>query len=189
MSGIHGPLVFPILWREHGPHGSVVKSNPALLPEQLDALMRLFEIISLSLRTSMSDCQLAKIEELIQTWQRHIFAIHPSLKTATNLHVISHLTEDITRHGPVYGWWSFPFERVNLLVKQTNRSASLDRRPVFAKYPVRFSKLEVKPIKTMFWLTDSGLRLTKGDHQSTSCTSQTSSPATTLPSYKSLRGL
>ena len=98
LSEIHGPLICPLLWREHGPQGSAQK-NPAMLPEELEASMRLFEIISLSLRAFISDIQLARIDALVNAWQRLIFAVHPSLKTATNLHVISHLCEDIRRHG------------------------------------------------------------------------------------------
>ncbi|CAD6590267.1 MAG: hypothetical protein TREMPRED_005680, partial [Tremellales sp. Tagirdzhanova-0007] len=72
--------------------------------------------------STISDLQIDKLESMISTWQRLVFRIHPSLKRATNLHVLTHLTEDIRKFGPCYGWWSFLIERLNYVVKNTNTS-------------------------------------------------------------------
>ena len=39
-----------------------------------------------------------------------------------HLHVLSHLTENIGKFGPCYGWWSFLIERINDVVKSINAS-------------------------------------------------------------------
>ena len=94
-----------------------------MIQGELKAMMMLFEIISLSFRSSISDAQLQRLDELIPAWQHPVLRLHPSLVNNSNIHVISHLTEDIQRYGPIYGWWAFPVERINYVIKNSNVSS------------------------------------------------------------------
>ena len=119
---VYGPLIIPQLFIERGPSTSGRKGNPHLSPDDRDAMMTLFEIISLALRSTISDTQVDYLETLIVKWQRTVYNLHDTLKTSTNLHVLTHLCDDIRRFGPVYGWWTFLIERLNYIIKNTNRS-------------------------------------------------------------------
>ena len=85
-------------------------------------MMSLFELVSELMRSSISIKQLNRAGERLQQWLDLVFQLHPSLRRATNLHLLRHFLEDIARHGPVYGFWGFPTERLNYVAKHTNRA-------------------------------------------------------------------
>ena len=128
---VYGPLVLPRLWREVGPT-SAGRRNHRMIEDELRAMMLLFEIIALSFRASISDTQLRILDKLIPTWQHLALRLHPTLLKKTNLHVVSHLTEDIRRYGPMYGWWSYPVERLNYVIKNSNVSGGADNPEIVA---------------------------------------------------------
>ena len=144
---VYGPLVFPVLWIARGPDGSAISPNPHLKLAELDALLRLFEIVGLALRSSISNTQVDRLEALVIAWQRAIYRLHPSLDRATNLHTMTHLAEDIRRHGPVYGWWNFQLERVNFIMKNTNRSGGSSDQAQVVAYRAVLRSREVESVR------------------------------------------
>ena len=130
---VYGPLVMPLVFLSRGRMGSGTSGNSHLNKDELSAIMMIYEIICLALRSSISENQVVHLEKRIGDWQELAFRLHPTLKTSTNLHVLSHLGADIRRYGPCYGWWSFLIERISFIIRNTNRSGgSHDQPQVFA---------------------------------------------------------
>ena len=130
---VYGPLVMPLVFLRRGRMGSATSGNSHLNEDEQSAIMMIYEIICLAMRSSISEKQVAHLEKRIKVWQELAFRLHPTLKSSTNLHVLSHLATDIRRYGPCYGWWSFLIERINFIIKNTNRSGgSHDQAQVVA---------------------------------------------------------
>ena len=143
---VFGPLTIPLTFLEKG---NIVKSgNTALNRSELQALMSLFEIVALALRSSISDTQLQRMDVLIARWQSLVYSLHPSLKRATNLHALRHLPDDIRHFGPVYNWWSFPSERVNYIVKSTNSSGASQKEAEVVSYKAVLRARDVESVRT-----------------------------------------
>ena len=144
---VYGPLVFPVLWIARGPDSLARSSNPHLTVAELDAVLRLFEIVNLALRSSISNAQIDRLEHLMISWQYAIYRLHPTLDRATNLHTLTHLADDIRRHGPVYGWWNFQLERVNFIMKNTNRSGGSSDQAQVVAYRAVLRSREVDSVR------------------------------------------
>ena len=79
-STVFGPLVIPQVFLERGRKSPGRGGNPHLSSAELEAMMTLFEIISVALRSSISDTQVDYLDGLIARWQKAVFALHDSLK-------------------------------------------------------------------------------------------------------------
>lgn len=91
------------------------------LPYELKTLLKLFAAIRYMFTNNMSDTRLDTLEQLIQDFINLSFKLHPEVaQAATNFHVFKHIPDDIRRFGPVYGYWLFPHERVNKVLKSIN---------------------------------------------------------------------
>jgi hypothetical protein len=118
-----GPLVLPNFYFVRGPTAADPRqANHHLSSAELCLMMGMFEIMVLAFRSSISEEQIVRLEELIPRWLRLVFKLHPKLEETTNFHVLTHLAEDIRKFGPIYGWWSFLVERINFVIKHFNRS-------------------------------------------------------------------
>ncbi|KAE8539334.1 hypothetical protein D1P53_004433 [Cryptococcus gattii VGV] len=112
---IYGPLIVPWLWwsSQHTEH--------PLPDNELKTLLKLFAAIRYMFTNNMSDTRLDTLEKLIQDFINLSFKLHPEVAQAvTNFHVFKHIPDDIRRFGPVYGYWLFPHERVNKVLKSIN---------------------------------------------------------------------
>ena len=120
---VFGPLCFPVQWHQSGgANKQGRRRRSAKLPyDRLEEAMRLFEIVDLALRRKLNPEYVSQLKTLINDWVRTVLGRHPRLTKSTNFHVLTHLAEDIERHGSVYEWWCFPAERINYLVKHVNR--------------------------------------------------------------------
>ena len=87
-STVFGPLVVPQVFLERGTSPSSRGGNPHLSPAELEAMMTLFEIISVALRSSISDSHVNHLEGQIEKWQKAVFSLHDSSKFSTNLHIL-----------------------------------------------------------------------------------------------------
>lgn len=92
------------------------------LPDnELKTLLKLFAAIRYMFTNNTSDTRLDTLEKLIQDFINLSFKLHPEVaQAATNFHVFKHIPDDIRRFGPVYGYWLFPHERVNKVLKSIN---------------------------------------------------------------------
>ena len=128
---VYGPLVMPRVFLDAN-HADAINVRRRFTADELGVSMQLCEIVSLAMRSSISSTQVDRLEFLIGEWQKEIFRLHPDLGRGltlrSNLHVISHLAEDIRAYGPCYGWWTFFSERVNYLFKRTNKSGGWQDR-------------------------------------------------------------
>lgn len=118
---VFGPLCMPLLFHTQGVVTKEV-GNSRLNREELGVVMDLFEIVSTSTRSSMSNSNIDLLEKNIKAWQAKVFALHPSLHWSTNFHAVIHIPENIRCFGPVYNYWCFPSERINFMAKSKNRS-------------------------------------------------------------------
>lgn len=100
-----------------------------LPPDELKALLKLFAAIRYMFSNNMSDNRINTLEKLIEDFTNLSFKLHPEVAyAATNFHVFKHIPDDIRRFGPVYGYWLFPHERVNKVLKSIKTSGSLQNQ-------------------------------------------------------------
>lgn len=56
----------------------------------------------------------------ITRYLHSLLELFPTHKLQTNHHLSMHLDECLANFGPVHGWWSFPFERYNGVMRDIN---------------------------------------------------------------------
>lgn len=80
--------------------------------EYLDFTMTLLSAINIATSRVTSVANSEEYENLMFKYRKQLRELFPNYSAKPNHHIAMHLGEYLRMYGPVYGWWTFPFERL-----------------------------------------------------------------------------
>ncbi len=85
----------------------------------LENFVHLVVAADLATRRSTSPDRIALFDKNMMAYIKGLRSIYDHV-LVPNHHLCLHLMECLLAFGPVHGWWSFPFERINGLLQRLN---------------------------------------------------------------------
>lgn len=107
---IYLPLALVVAWGNQSAHMTPVIGKRAR--EILDHTMELVSAVTLACKRSTTVEVANAYSSHIETYLRDLSSIHPSCSFLPNMHVSTHIADFLLLFGPVYSWWTFPYERL-----------------------------------------------------------------------------
>lgn len=80
--------------------------------EYLDLTITLLSAVNIATSRVTSEANSVAYEQLIIQYRKKLRTLFPDYAAHPNHHMAVHLGEYLRMYGPVYGWWTFPFERL-----------------------------------------------------------------------------
>lgn len=107
-------------------------------PQQMERLKNFLHLIAAvrwATMRVMSPGQIKVVEQELQSYLHSLVQLFSSDALRPNHHLSLHLAECLRRFGPVHGWWAFPFERYNGILRRENINHKFgEENRVIAKY-------------------------------------------------------
>ncbi|KAF7372541.1 alcohol dehydrogenase [Mycena venus] len=134
------PLILPHIWAEWYPVAKRIKNGNATATDRKgetappkpirmfendpDLFLKLAACCKILLAGTIDIKSLPRAQQLLEEYLAGFLENHPTL-VKPNFHFITHIFQIIRDFGPVYGFWTFLFERLNKLLKSydTNNHA------------------------------------------------------------------
>lgn len=95
----------------------------------LDNFMNLVMVVDAASRRSLSKESIHQIKRHLDAYLVALPGLFPYDNLKPNHHASLHIPEGLSRFGPMHGWWTYPFERLNGLLQQfrtNNRFGKLE---------------------------------------------------------------
>ena len=108
MSTIYLPISLVSLGGEGTTHHS--SSVAASLQEVLDHTMALVSAVPLACARSMTNDWMLAYQKYITHWVGKLLHIYSNSRKHTSFHMAINVYDFLCLFGPVWSWWSFPFE-------------------------------------------------------------------------------
>jgi hypothetical protein len=96
------------LWGMTGPQSNIAPD----LRTVLDHTMDLISAVYLACAHTTSNNRAIAYQNYIARYVGNLKAIYPTFSARPNHHASFHIYNYLVLFGPVYSWWSFPFERL-----------------------------------------------------------------------------
>ncbi|KZO90608.1 hypothetical protein CALVIDRAFT_568941 [Calocera viscosa TUFC12733] len=96
--------------------------TPRVHPAAAQNYLKLATVVKIYLRREITEADLARASALYSSFFAEFVEIYGAANVTPTFHWITHMPEQIRRYGPVHGFWTFLFERLNKVLKgfQTN---------------------------------------------------------------------
>lgn len=86
----------------------------------LDNFLALVATVRWATMRTASRHQIQIVDEQMQAYLTSLVRLFSDKYVRINHHLTLHLAECLRRFGPVHGWWAFPFERYNGIIRGEN---------------------------------------------------------------------
>lgn len=108
-----GSLYLPVTLIRLWTNGSLDPDPNAIRRQKLlHMTMLLFSAINLATSRATSRHNAKVYLDLLIQYRQELHTLFPRYQCAANQHLSFHISTCLLLHGPVQGWWAFPFERV-----------------------------------------------------------------------------
>lgn len=104
----------------------------------LENFVQLIVAADLATRRSMSPERAAKYDDNIQAYVRGLRSIY-NHHLVPNHHLALHLKDFLLLFGPVHGWWTYPYERLNGLLQRMNTNHKSGKYSFVALFLLEFT--------------------------------------------------
>ncbi|KAF7293363.1 alcohol dehydrogenase [Mycena kentingensis (nom. inval.)] len=113
-----------------------------MLKDDVDIFLKLATFCKIILAGTVDLAALPRAQHLLEEYLEGFFKNHPTL-VKPNFHYITHIFRTIRDFGPVYGFWTFLFERLNKLLKSydTNNHGNGELEVTFLREFIRDARL------------------------------------------------
>ena len=108
LATVYLPIALVSLWGMTGPQSNIAPD----LRTVLDHTMDLVSAVYLACAHTTSDNCATAYQNYITRYVGNLKAIYPAFSARPNHHASFHIYNYLVLFGPVYSWWSFPFERL-----------------------------------------------------------------------------
>ncbi|EMD32048.1 hypothetical protein CERSUDRAFT_77644 [Gelatoporia subvermispora B] len=137
MALVYLPLIIPLVWEDwcdvserdyqkklraweakHADHPNPENPKPErrMHPQDADNFLSLAAALKTILARSIELADLPRAHQLLQDYLHAFYKLHAS-HIKPNHHFMTHIFHQIEDFGPVYGFWTFLFERLNKVLK------------------------------------------------------------------------
>ncbi|KAI0363300.1 hypothetical protein BV20DRAFT_1058164 [Pilatotrama ljubarskyi] len=150
--------------------------TPRLHPHDLDNFLKLCTAIRLFLLDVISEAQLQEADKLIREYCVELIELYGPDVIRPNHHYATHTAEFIRDYGPLRGYWTFVFERLNKILKayETNNHEGGEIECTFFREFYRTAQLHrmitqglLFPSTTTFYMTCRLMQQATSDHRGT----------------------
>ncbi|KAG1875919.1 hypothetical protein C8R48DRAFT_669170 [Suillus tomentosus] len=100
----------------------------AMHADDADNFLNLAAALKIILGRSISDADIPRAKKLLNKYLLRFLEIHPKHVKPSH-HWGTHIFEQLEDYGPVYGFWTFLFERLNKMTNLLARNAGSDEPP------------------------------------------------------------
>lgn len=107
---IYLPIALVLLWNEGASHPSPAVGDA--LQATLDHTMHLVQALCLGCYRTTTRSRADRMHHYLRTYLSQLKDFHPQAKRLGNQHMSLHLASYMKLFGPVYSWWTYPFERL-----------------------------------------------------------------------------